>query len=174
MKVYVERELTRPQMMNYNLFVSVNEMRGKTPADIYIQAFLTPYNSIVLAGYHPGLPGNVRRNLPTPAYACPVPQLSPIAELTDVLHLGNGTGYDLLLPIDGAPLIVPNGQSLRDWSAYTRGQELERHRFGAILSDLCDTIPERGQTMGRRPWPWDKVVRYICRKIFLTTAWRRR
>lgn len=84
-KVYVERELTAAQMMNYNLFVSVREMEGKEPADFYIQAFFTPDNHIVLAGYHQGLPEQVRRNIPTPAYTCPVSELLPIAELTDLL-----------------------------------------------------------------------------------------
>ena len=84
-KVYVDRELTRAQMMSYNLFVSVNEVRGREPAGLYIQAFLTSNNSIVLAGYHQGLPSQIRRNIPTPAHYCPVRQLRPIAELADLV-----------------------------------------------------------------------------------------
>ena len=84
-KVYADRELATGQMLNYNLFVNVHEVQGKTPADFYIQAFFTPTNTIVLAGYHAGLPPDVRSDIPTPAYACPVRQLSPVLELTDIL-----------------------------------------------------------------------------------------
>ena len=85
-KVYADRELVKQQMLNYNLFVNVNEVQGKDPADFYIQAFLTPgQHTIVLAGYHAGLPGNVRVDIPSPAHACPVRDLSPIQDLADIL-----------------------------------------------------------------------------------------
>ena len=126
--------------------------------------------TVAIPGYHSLMDDTIRAS--TVFHLIPSRAWTYAWTRTGIIILATARGYDLL-SIDGAPLIVPNGQSLRDWSAYTRGQELERHRFGAILSDLCDTIPERDQTMGRPAWPWDKVVRYICRKIFLTTAWRR-
>ena len=87
-------------------------------------------------------------------------------------YLSNSMGYGVQA-IDGAPLILPSGQPLRDWSAYTRAQEMENKTFIPILSDLCTTIPERDQTLGRQAWPWGKVVLYICWKIFVGKAWRR-
>ena len=84
-KTYHERTLTKEQMINYNLFVNVKEVRGKDPADFYIQAFFTPDDTIVLAGCHRGLPGHIRYNIPEPAHACPVPDLEPISILEELL-----------------------------------------------------------------------------------------
>lgn len=84
-KTYFERDLTIPQMLNYNLFVSRNEVQCKNAADYYIQAFFTPDDTIVLAGCHDGLPQNIRYNIPTPAYYCPVPELMPVAALIPIL-----------------------------------------------------------------------------------------
>lgn len=84
-KTYHDRILTKEEMSSYNLLVNVKEVQGKDPADFYIQAFFTPDNTIVLAGCHQGLPQNIRYNLPEPAYACPVPNLDPIAILVDLL-----------------------------------------------------------------------------------------
>ena len=84
-KTYHERLLAKERMMNYNLFVSTKEVQGKDPADFYIQAFFTPDKKIVLAGCHPGLPQHIRDDLPTPAHACRIPDLMPIAILEDLL-----------------------------------------------------------------------------------------
>ena len=89
-KTYHERKLTKEKMVGYNLFVNVNEVKGKTPADYYIQAFFTPNNTIVLAGCHQGLPKDIKRkgidrNIRSDAYACPVRNLMPMTTLVDLL-----------------------------------------------------------------------------------------
>ena len=84
-KTYHEKNPTKAEMMRLNLFVNVKEVRGKDPADFYIQAFFTPDGTIVLAGCHRGLPEDIRRNIPEPAYACPVRDLEPIAILEALL-----------------------------------------------------------------------------------------
>ena len=84
-KTYHEQEVTKEAMMRLNLFVNVKEVQGKEPADYYIQAFFTPHNTIVLAGCHQGLPQQIRRNIPEPAHACPVPNLKPIRILEELL-----------------------------------------------------------------------------------------
>ena len=84
-KTYHDRILTIEQMIRYNLFINVKEVRGKEPADYYIQAFFTPDNTIALAGCHQGLPEDIRYNIPEPAYACPVGDLEPIRILEELL-----------------------------------------------------------------------------------------
>ena len=71
--------------MRYNLFISTREVQGRDPADFYIQAFFTPDKTIVLAGCHQGLPQQIRDDIPTPAHACRIPDLMPIAILEDLL-----------------------------------------------------------------------------------------
>ena len=66
-KVYNE-PLIKQRIVNYNLFVGVRETEEIPPADLYIQAFFTPDNTLVLAGYHIGLPKQIRYNIPTPAH----------------------------------------------------------------------------------------------------------
>lgn len=87
-KTYHERYLTKEQIIQrpYNLFVNVREVQRRREAtDFYIQTFPTPTNTLILAGCHQGLPSQIRRNLPSPAYACPVPNLMPISVLVDLL-----------------------------------------------------------------------------------------
>ena len=83
-KVY-NPPLTKERMLGYNLFVGVRETERIPPADFYIQAFFTPDNSVILAGYHEGLPEEIRDDIPTPAHFCPVRNLKPIAELVSLL-----------------------------------------------------------------------------------------
>ena len=83
-KVYNE-PLRKQQMINYNLFIGVREDETIPPADFYIQAFFTFNDTLVLAGYHEGLPSQVRYNIPTPAHFCPVRNLEPIRTLTELL-----------------------------------------------------------------------------------------
>ena len=92
-------------------------------------------------------------------------------------HMTNGTGYDSLsspgiVATDGASLIIPSGGSLRNWAAYDDAKETERDKFKLILEDLCKCLPERDQVMGRQAWPWAKVVKYVCWKVFLKSGWR--
>ena len=91
-KTYHERKLTKESMERYNLFVNVNEVQNKKPADYYIQAFFTPVqnNTIVLAGCHKGLPKDIKRkgidrNIRSDAYACLVRNLMPMTTLVDLL-----------------------------------------------------------------------------------------
>jgi len=84
-KTYHERYLIKTQIMRYNLFVSVRELEGKNPADFYVQTFLSPNNTLILAGCHQGLPSHIRKDIPTPAYACKVSNLMPISFLVDLL-----------------------------------------------------------------------------------------
>ena len=84
-KTYNKKILTRKQVMRYNLFVNVNEVRHRAAAHLYIQTFLIADNKIILAGYHQGLPSETRRDIRSPAYACPVQKLLPISDLTNQL-----------------------------------------------------------------------------------------
>ena len=89
-KTYHKDKPTRARMLTLNLLVNVNEVKGKTPADYYIQAFFTPNNTIVLAGCHQGLPKDIKRkgidrNIRSDAYACRVSNLMPMTTLVDLL-----------------------------------------------------------------------------------------
>ena len=84
-KTYVDQILTPSQVRRVNLFVNVNEVRRRGAAGLYVQTFPIEGDRIILAGYHEGLPAQIRRNIPSPAYACPVPDLQPIADLTNRL-----------------------------------------------------------------------------------------
>lgn len=83
-KVY-NKPLTKEKMINHNLFIGVRETETIPPADFYIQAFFTLNNTLVLAGYHEGLPEWIREDIPTPAHTCPVRDLKPISELVRLL-----------------------------------------------------------------------------------------
>ena len=86
-KVY-NPPLTKERMLRYNLFIGVRETSDTIPpADVYIQAFYTPQNTLVLAGYHEGLPEPIKYDIPTPAHFCPVRDLKPISELVRLLLL---------------------------------------------------------------------------------------
>ncbi len=66
-----------------NLFIDANQT---TKADIYIQTFISTRNKIILAGYNVGAPP-VANWMPNRAHAKPVPDLEPIGNLPDYLHL---------------------------------------------------------------------------------------
>lgn len=84
-KVY-NTPLPKERIIRYNLFVGVRETSDTIPpANLYIQAFFTPQNTLVLAGYHEGLPDQIRYNIPTPAHFCPVRELKPISELVRLI-----------------------------------------------------------------------------------------
>ena len=86
-KTYHTRHLTKEQVMQrpYNLFINQKELKGKEPADFYIQTFPTPNNTVILAGCHQGLPTQINEDIPSSAYACPIPDLKPISFLVDLL-----------------------------------------------------------------------------------------
>ena len=84
-KVY-NPPLRKERMIGYNLFVGVRETSDTIPpADFYIQAFFTPNNTVILAGYHEGLPEPIKYDIPTPAHFCPVRNLEPISDLVNLL-----------------------------------------------------------------------------------------
>ena len=84
-KVY-NPPLPKERMIRYNLFIGVRETSDTIPpADFYIQAFYTPQNTLVLAGYHEGLPEPIKYDIPTPAHFCPVRDLKPISELVRLI-----------------------------------------------------------------------------------------
>lgn len=67
-----------------NLLVNEREVANRPAADLYVQVFFTTDHRIVLAGYHEGLPP-LNRNFPSPAYACPVPNLLPMVNLRQMV-----------------------------------------------------------------------------------------
>ncbi len=77
--------LSKERMIRYNLFVGVRETQNMPSVDYYIQAFFTSNNTLVLAGYHAGLPEPIRYNIPTPAHYCPVRDLKPIEDLVKMM-----------------------------------------------------------------------------------------
>lgn len=79
-KSYGTRKVDPQEIGGLNLLVNANEVATRPPSDLYVQAFFTTDDNIVLAGYHQGLPP-LNPNFPSPAHACPVPDLSPMAEL---------------------------------------------------------------------------------------------
>ena len=83
-KVYNE-PLQKEQITSYNLFIGVREAESIPPADFYIQAFFTLNDTLILAGYHRGLPKQIRYNIPTPAHFCPVRNLEPMRTLIRLL-----------------------------------------------------------------------------------------
>ena len=79
------KPITKQKMMKSNLFVGVRETKSIPSANFYIQAFFTSNNTVILAGYHEGLPKQIKYNIPTPAHFCPVKDLKPIKGLTELL-----------------------------------------------------------------------------------------
>lgn len=69
---------------SFNLLVNQQEVARRQPADLYVQVFFTTTAQVLLAGYYEGLPP-LSRNFPSPAYACPVPELLPMANLRDLV-----------------------------------------------------------------------------------------
>ena len=84
-KVY-NTPVLKESIIGLNLLVGVRETSDTIPpADFYIQAFFTPNNTVVLSGYHEGLPEYIRYNLPKAAHTCPVRNLKPISELVRLI-----------------------------------------------------------------------------------------
>lgn len=83
-KVYNE-PLPKERMLRLNLLIGVRDSEEMPPADLYIQAFFTHNNTVILSGYHEGLPEPIRYNIPTPAHYCPVRDLKPISDLVQMV-----------------------------------------------------------------------------------------
>lgn len=83
-KSYGTERVSLQRIGELNLLVNANQVEGREISDYYVQAFFTPDGRIVLAGYHAGLPPYNER-FPSPAYACPVRDLRPMADLRRLL-----------------------------------------------------------------------------------------
>ena len=83
-KAYGTERVTHERIGQLNLLVNANEIATREASDYYVQAFFTTDNEIVLAGFHEGLPPYNER-FPSPAYACRVPDLRPMAELRELV-----------------------------------------------------------------------------------------
>lgn len=85
-KVYGTQLVAYDKIPGLNLLVNRNELANQTAADLYVQAFITTDKKVVLAGYHEGLPPlNTSGRFPSQAYACPVPDLLPMANLRQLV-----------------------------------------------------------------------------------------
>ena len=83
-KVY-NKPLLKEQISRYNLFIAKWNSDEILPAKFYIQAFFSQNNTIILAGYHEGLPNKITYKTHKPSYICPVKDLEPIKDLIDLL-----------------------------------------------------------------------------------------
>ena len=83
-KVY-NQPVAKNRIVNLNLFIGVRETEIMPEADLYIQAFYTLRNTLILAGYHEGLPEQIRYDIPQPAHFCPVKNLKPISDLVRLI-----------------------------------------------------------------------------------------
>ena len=79
-KSYGTRKVDIGEIDRFNLLVNANEVANRGASDLYIQAFFTPHDQIILVGYHEGLPP-LNTHFPSPAYACSVRDLKPMADL---------------------------------------------------------------------------------------------
>lgn len=76
----------------------------------------------------------------------------------------------------------PNGTSVetvcrvtysQNWSAYNAAQVNEQEQFGLLLRDLCNTIPQPPQTMGRPRLSLGDMVLAAGTKVYSTLSARR-
>ena len=61
----------------------------------------------------------------------------------------------------------------QDWPAYNAAQVHEQEIFGQLLRDLCDTIPQPPQKMGRPRLPLSDMVFSVGTKVYSTMSGRR-
>ena len=61
----------------------------------------------------------------------------------------------------------------QDWPAYNAAQVHEQEIFGQLLRELCDTIPQPPQTMGRPRLPLSDMVFSVGTKVYSTMSGRR-
>ena len=60
----------------------------------------------------------------------------------------------------------------RDWKAFNKAQVNEQRMFVKLLRNLCDTIPQPPQGMGRRRTPLSDRVFSVARKVYSTKSTR--
>ena len=83
---------------------------------------------------------------------------------------------DEFAPEEEVPQIeakIPRVQVKRDWSVYNQAQFDEPDMFRILLRDLCDTIPQPPQMMGRPRLPLSDVMFSLCMKVYTTMSGRR-
>jgi transposase len=61
----------------------------------------------------------------------------------------------------------------QNWPAYNAAQTHEQEQFGALLRELCDTVPQPPQTFGRPRLPLSDVLFGIGIKVYSTMSGRR-
>ena len=61
----------------------------------------------------------------------------------------------------------------QNWAAYNAAQVNEQEIFAALLRELCNTIPQPEQKMGRPKLPLSDMVFTIATKVFSTMSGRR-
>lgn len=61
----------------------------------------------------------------------------------------------------------------QDWPAYNEAQTTEKHRFQALLADLCSRVPEPPKKSGRFPIPLRDSIFAATFKIYSTVSTRR-
>ena len=75
-------------VFSYNLLIDIDQVKNERIPDLYIQCFLVKNQEslfCVLAGYHEGLPKRICEKLNRPAYCVAVKELTPMANLIEVL-----------------------------------------------------------------------------------------
>ena len=61
----------------------------------------------------------------------------------------------------------------RTWTSYNAAQSEEKHRFVELLSDLCNTIPQPEQAMGRPRLPLADMLFAAAYKVYVGFSARR-
>ena len=72
--------------------------------------------------------------------------------------------------VEGTAMPVAYGQ---DWAAYNAAQTHEQELFVILLRDLCDTVPQPSQTMGRPRLRLSDMLFGVALKVYSTMSGRR-
>jgi hypothetical protein len=60
-----------------------------------------------------------------------------------------------------------------NWTAYNAAQSEEKHRFVELLADLCSTVPQPEQVMGRPRLPLSDMLFATAYKVYVGFSARR-
>ena len=91
-------------------------------------------------------------------------------------RLGDGPAIMPEADLRAEPKIEFRGQSVRcgrDWPAYNAAQTNERRHFATLLRELCDTVPQPAQTIGRPRLPVGDMLFAAGLKVYGTMSGRR-
>jgi hypothetical protein len=61
----------------------------------------------------------------------------------------------------------------QNWTAYNAAQSEEKHRFVELLADLCNTVPQPEQVMGRPRLPLSDMLFAAAYKVYVGFSARR-